>query len=543
MIELFIAVAWKSALISARGLGTAWLVRGHSAAARVALLRLALVLTLALPVLVMLLPALRIETGAPPPPILLPAAADISVPYTAPAAPVIDWRLAVIGAYAAIAAVLLIRLAFDIAALSRVSRSARRVDDAGWRQALQRACPDARLLVSDRIAAPLSWGVHPVIVLNAAALERPEDAEAVLTHEAGHIRRGDWLFLILARVTAAVFWFNPLVWWLHGELVQRSEEAVDAYAVARLDRTAYASALLGFAGTLSLGAANGMMKGGLARRISLILSAQGRVRPAPALTGLAALACIAVATPLAAVELVHPQAKIIRLAMQEVTPEQTAQLPATAPAAPQAEALPMTPAGNAQTNTSADMQADSDEAEQAHQDAAQAAQDAAQARQDEAQAQADAQPAQADAAQAAKDGDGAKADAVHAKAGAEQDKAQAKADAALAKAQAKAAKAEAKSAKAWGAEAKAQALVDGALQMNNGALEMMKGASELRSEAEKLGDPAYRQQQIAVSAARGQTVTDAELQALIPKFKAKADELDQKARELQARASEMQSGA
>ena len=45
------------------------------------------------------------------------------------------------------------------------------------------------------------------------------------------MRRKDWVFLILSRLALARFWFNPLVWRLHGELAARSEEAADADAL------------------------------------------------------------------------------------------------------------------------------------------------------------------------------------------------------------------------------------------------------------------------------------------------------------------------
>ena len=550
MIDLLMAIAWKSALVSALGLGLAWLVRGHSAAARVSLLRLALVLVLALPVLAALLPVLRIETGAPPPPIVLPAMTHAPMLRAAAAPPParLDWRLAVAAAYAAVAALLLLRLAFDIAALAGISAGARRVDDPAWCQALDRICPGARLLVSGRVASPLSWGLAPVILLNPGALERPADAAAVLAHEAGHIRRRDWLFLILARVAAALFWFNPLVWWLHGELVQRSEEAVDAYVVARIDRAAYASALLGFAGATTPRAANGMMRGGLKRRIGLILAAPRKVR-APLFVGLVGLLCVAVATPLAAVELVRPEARIIRLAMQEAVPVQPA-APAD-PATPAAAAIPQSTAAAATSSDAPDVNVpdvdvkdvnvadvDDADADQARQDAQQAQRDAEQAARDREEAQRDKDQAERDKQQAERDQQQAKQEAERDKAQAERDKLHAERD----KAWAEREKERAENDKALAMDQARQEKGVGADQLDQGAIQLQKGAFQLRQEAGRLGDPAYRAQQIADAAARGETVTDEHLQSLIPQFQAKADELDQRSKELQARAAEMRSG-
>ncbi len=568
IMSFLMAMAWKSALVTTAGLAVAWLVRGHSAAARVAVLRVTAGLVLVLPLLALLLPALRIQTGPTPPPIVLPASlpSTFTIPDHIAAAPhaVLDWRLVLAAVYAGGLALCLFRLLADVTVLAFLSATARPVEDPVWRQALHRVCAPirSRLRVSKYIKAPLSWGLRPVILLNPGALERPGDAAAVLAHEAGHIQRRDWLFLMLSRLAAAVFWFNPLVWWLQHELEQRSEEAVDAFAVARVDRTAYASALVGFAGAATPRAANGMARGALKRRIGLILKDQRTVRAAPLLTGVAGLACVAFATPLAAVELVRPQAEVIQAA-----PAADPAPPAD-PVAPAAPAPAAAPEGTEQTVTitgdpDAQALAAKNEAEQhaqddqqAKQDAEQARQDAQQAQQDDQQAQRDADQARRDAEQAQRDSDQAKRDAEQAKRDQVRDAAQATRDAAQAardaehaqrdadraKGQAQFDKAAAEQARQSGEVAKAQALADklaAAGQMDMGVDQMRKGAQELRQEAVNLGDPAYRAKQIADAAARGQTITDDKLQALIPEFRQRADDMDQRATELQARAADM----
>ncbi|MEI9903971.1 MAG: M56 family metallopeptidase [Asticcacaulis sp.] len=559
IIAFMIAMAWKSALVTTVGLAIAWLVRGHSAAARVAVLRVTAALVLVLPLLALLLPALRIQTGPTPPPILLPASLPSTFTHIA-AAPhaALDWRLVLAAVYAGGLVLCLIRLLADVTVLAFLSATARPVEDPVWRQALHRVCAPirSRLRVSKHIKAPLSWGLRPVILLNPGALDRPGDAAAVLAHEAGHIQRRDWLFLMLSRLTAAVFWFNPLVWWLQHELEQRSEEAVDAFAVARVDRTAYASALVGFAGRATPGAANGMAKGTLKRRIGLILKDQRTVRAAPLLTGVAGLACVAFATPLAAVELVQPQAEVIQAAPATDPDPAAPAVPAPAvpaPAvAPEGTEKTITLAGDPDAQalaakTEAEQQAQDDQ--QAKQDAEQAGRDAQQAQQDDQQAQRDADQAKRDAEQSNRDAEQAKRDQERDAAQASRDAAQAARDAGhaqrdadRAKGQAQFDKAASDQARQAGEVAKAQALAQklaGADQMDAGVMQMQKGAQELRQEAVNLGDPAYRAKQIADAAARGQTITDDKLQALIPEFRQRADDMDQRAIELQARAADM----
>jgi beta-lactamase regulating signal transducer with metallopeptidase domain len=66
--------------------------------------------------------------------------------------------------------------------------------------------------LSDRVATPALYGmIRPRIVLPIGWEER-EDLALILTHERAHARHGDNLWRVLAFLTAAVHWFNPLAW-------------------------------------------------------------------------------------------------------------------------------------------------------------------------------------------------------------------------------------------------------------------------------------------------------------------------------------------
>lgn len=119
----------------------------------------------------------------------------------------------------------------------------------------------------------------------------------------GHVRHHDWLFLMLSHALVAVLWFNPFVWRLQRELARQSEQAADAWAVRRIDRADYAGALVAMARGVRPHAALGMAgpSSDLARRVAAVLDpSHGKGRPW--ITAVAAIACVALAGPLAALE-------------------------------------------------------------------------------------------------------------------------------------------------------------------------------------------------------------------------------------------------
>jgi len=314
---LLSGLAAQSTLGAALGLGGLWLLRHRSPLDRATWAKLALALLLAMP----LLP--RVHLPMPPvlAPMLAPALTSVMAPVATPvpashaqAQPVIAptaqrvtlplWLVA----YGLGVAGLMGRLALGLALLRRWTGQARPLEDGRWRQALKASGAPAstRLLVSERLSAPLSWGLrHPVILIDPASALRPGDAPAILAHEAAHIARADWLALMAARVATAVFWFNPLVWMLSRALVQHCEEAADARALLRCQPIDYAATLMTcLAGHGDRRAvhglpANGMAAGhGLSRRVHRVLdAAPGALlrRSRGVVAGLAGVAALAVA--------------------------------------------------------------------------------------------------------------------------------------------------------------------------------------------------------------------------------------------------------
>jgi beta-lactamase regulating signal transducer with metallopeptidase domain len=125
--------------------------------------------------------------------------------------------------------------------------------------------------------ATIGW-LHPVILL-------PEDwrtwsplqCQAVLAHELSHVVRCDYLAWFLGRITLAVHFYHPLIWWLTNRLQLQQELAADAQG-ARLagGQTSYLVALSQMAlrqeGRLLYGSARSFLstRGTLMRRIHML---------------------------------------------------------------------------------------------------------------------------------------------------------------------------------------------------------------------------------------------------------------------------------
>ncbi len=103
-----------------------------------------------------------------------------------------------------------------------------------------------RIYVSDKVTAPATYGIfRPRIVIPESWRER--DLTFLVLHEQTHIRRLDNLWRVLALATAAIHWFNPLVWFFLRVFLQDLELACDERVLVQCgadNKKAYAAALL-----------------------------------------------------------------------------------------------------------------------------------------------------------------------------------------------------------------------------------------------------------------------------------------------------------
>ena len=104
------------------------------------------------------------------------------------------------------------------------------------------------LLESTAIDDPVTVGVfHPAIILPSKVLPAldEQDLAAILAHEYAHIRRKDFLVLILCQLSTLPIAWHPGIKYLMSKISQTRELACDEYAAVRLGkRTAYARSLL-----------------------------------------------------------------------------------------------------------------------------------------------------------------------------------------------------------------------------------------------------------------------------------------------------------
>jgi beta-lactamase regulating signal transducer with metallopeptidase domain len=158
---------------------------------------------------------------------------------------------------------------------------------------------------------PMTFGLRrPAILLPTNVAEwREDDVRHALVHELEHVRRGDWLVTVVARVACALYWFHPLAWMGLRLLRLESERACDDAVVRVADRTAYADQLVSMAQRLltkaprtALSMAN---RSDLSIRIGAVLDhRQRRGRASVVCAAVIAMAAVGLVLALAPVEAV-----------------------------------------------------------------------------------------------------------------------------------------------------------------------------------------------------------------------------------------------
>lgn len=157
--------------------------------------------------------------------------------------------------WAAGLAVLLLRLAIGLSGAVRWTAEGKPLDDASWRVLVERFLAfvslrrEVRLRSHPEVLVPLTWGFRrPIVLFPDGAGEWTEDERSsALYHELSHIKRADFLAMLLVRASLALFWWNPLCWIVYREILKEQEIACDELVLrAGIRPSIYAASLLAF---------------------------------------------------------------------------------------------------------------------------------------------------------------------------------------------------------------------------------------------------------------------------------------------------------
>jgi beta-lactamase regulating signal transducer with metallopeptidase domain len=137
------------------------------------------------------------------------------------------------------ALLVLLRLAIGTWRVGQLAREGARVEDGVWLSLAQRLANrlgvtrPLTLLRGERLAVPVTWGiVYPAVLLPHDADSWSEERRRfVLVHEMAHVKRFDALTQLLAQISLAIFWFDPLVWLAAHQMRVEREHACDDYVL------------------------------------------------------------------------------------------------------------------------------------------------------------------------------------------------------------------------------------------------------------------------------------------------------------------------
>lgn len=155
--------------------------------------------------------------------------------------------------WAAGAVALLARFAVHRIRIGRIAATAEPVEGGALPRLLAEARRrvdvrrSVRIALAEEAVSPILVGwLRPVVLLAPEARAWPRDRLlAVLCHELGHVRRGDYLWMVLGEIVRAVYWMNPLVFLGLREARMEQDKACDAVALrAGFPSTDYARHLV-----------------------------------------------------------------------------------------------------------------------------------------------------------------------------------------------------------------------------------------------------------------------------------------------------------
>ena len=163
------------------------------------------------------------------------------------------WWQAFLTLYFSFLAMQLLYTGLGLCKVISLSRCARPIENPKLNILLENLVWDEGITVpvqlkkSPEVFSPVSWGLFsPEIILPEQAEDWcVEKTRNVLIHELSHIQRLDWLTTLVVRITRAIYWYNPLIWFAARKLEEEAEQACDdAVILTGRSHSEYASNLL-----------------------------------------------------------------------------------------------------------------------------------------------------------------------------------------------------------------------------------------------------------------------------------------------------------
>ena len=352
-IPVLVSAALKSTLV----VGAAWLMalalRGRSAAARHLVWTAAAAALLALPLLSISLPSLRLGSGGGLLPANLglvfhatgtagvnatatpvPSARATGKPGAVAAARPIGWKIWLMLIWAAGVALSLAQVLVAYAAMRRVRGRALPLPDRDRVRALAEALGirhEVEVLETAPGGMPMTFGLlRPAIFMPTDAETWAEDRrQMVLLHELAHVRRGDAATHLMARLALSLYWWNPLAWTAWREFLKERERAADDLVLTSgAAATDYAGHLLAVARGISAAQPVAWAAVCMARpsqlegRLMAILDGRrNRQQPGRLAAALAAALALAAVLPLAALQSQDDPAAQVRFRTSALDPD------------------------------------------------------------------------------------------------------------------------------------------------------------------------------------------------------------------------------
>lgn len=148
---------------------------------------------------------------------------------------------------------LISRLCIALLLQQRQMREMNSIDDAVWTSSVAAIAKQLGVtrshstFQSATVTVPMTYGVFSAVIVVPTDWPKwsDEHRHCVLSHELAHVQRYDVATQMFARVIAAVYWFNPLIWFaVYRMRVEREFACDDAVLLSGRRSSEYADALL-----------------------------------------------------------------------------------------------------------------------------------------------------------------------------------------------------------------------------------------------------------------------------------------------------------